>query len=130
MTNVIRALSGNLETSSIPGSYHERAEGEWDEMRLKIQVLGEASGLYTPLEVLNIRFQSGPTAENGVNGCGVEQVIETAIERLEMHQRGPYPCRENAIAITKLEEALHWVDHRAALREEQGVDGVDAAHKS
>ena len=44
--------------------------------------------------------------ECGVNGVNNEDLINMVIERLEHFQRSEYACRENAIAITKLEEAL------------------------
>ena len=34
-----------------------------------------------------------------------------------------YPCRENAITITKLEEALMWQDARTKDRDGRGVEG-------
>ncbi len=45
-----------------------------------------------------------------------------------MHQAGEFSCRENALVITKLEEARHWLDHRTQVREAQGVEGTDQPH--
>jgi hypothetical protein len=36
---------------------------------------------------------------------------------------GKFPCRENSIAITKLEEALMWLNKRTADRVKRGVEG-------
>ena len=41
---------------------------------------------------------------------------QAAIDRLEYYQASKFKCRENALAITKLEEALHWCGHRTAKR--------------
>ena len=81
-----------------------------------------------PLALL-VEFQRGPVdSETGPNGCGIEQVIQVAILRLEMHNAGPMRCRENSLAITHLQEALRWLDHRTAAREVQGVEGTMEPH--
>ena len=81
-------------------------------------------------EHVRIQFQFGPLKENGVNGVGIEDVIEILTKRLEGFQNGPFRCRENALAITKLEEARLWLDERTKKRQAQGVEGVNEAHKS
>ena len=74
-------------------------------------------------------FQHGPIQDNGVNGIQNEEVIELLIIRLRaLNER--FPCRENSLAITKLEEAQMWLDKRTALRQEQNVEGKNEAHKS
>lgn len=69
-------------------------------------------------------FQNGPIAENGINGLTNEALLAIVIDRLECFQQGPYKCRENAIALTKLEEALQWLHHRTKKRLERGVEGT------
>jgi hypothetical protein len=76
-------------------------------------------------EVTLVYFQKGPIKENGVNGCCNEDLIAMVIDRLESFQDSPYKCRENALAITKLEEALHWLRHRTMAREARGVEGTN-----
>lgn len=39
---------------------------------------------------------------------------------------GKFRCRQNALAITHLEEALHWCQDRTAEREGRGVEGTHA----
>jgi hypothetical protein len=56
------------------------------------------------------------------NGATVETVIQAAIDRLKFFQGDQFACRQNAIAITKLEEALHWLEARTAERKERGVE--------
>lgn len=79
---------------------------------------------------INIYWQSGPLREQGSdepaapNGAFVETVIEAARQRLEFYQGTKFACRENALAITKLEEALHWLNARTQRRIEQGVEGT------
>lgn len=72
----------------------------------------------------HIGFQDGPVKEVGVNGCHHEDLIAIMIDRLQHFQRGKYACRENDIALTKLEEALHWLGHRTAARAARGVEGT------
>lgn len=42
----------------------------------------------------------------------------------------PFRNRETSLAITHLEEALHWLKHRTALRRKQGVEGTFQPHIS
>lgn len=74
--------------------------------------------------VCAIHFQEGPVLECGSNGVGNEDLINMVIERLEHFQRSEYACRENAVAITKLEEALLWLRKRTMAREQRGVEGT------
>ncbi len=78
---------------------------------------------------LQINFQKGPVQEKGVNGCQNEDVIEILLHRMSGLQK-LYPCRENALVITKLEEALLWLKRRTELREAQGVEGRNIPHVS
>src|SRR5258708_2565869 len=57
-------------------------------------------------------FQNGPITENGVNGITQEVLLAIVIDRLQCFQAGPFTCRENALALTKLEEAQHWLFSR------------------
>lgn len=72
-----------------------------------------------------IHFQEGPIKENGVNGVANEDLLVMVIRRLQGFQDSPYSCRENAMAITKLEEALLWLRKRTMGRENRGVEGTN-----
>ena len=72
----------------------------------------------------NVKFQVGPIKENGVNGCHHEDLVAIVLDRLQCFQASEYKCRENALAITKLEEALHWLRHRTDARSARGVEGT------
>lgn len=72
----------------------------------------------------NVKFQKGPVKEHGVNGCFHEDLIAIVIDRLQGFQSGDFPCRENDLAVTKLEEALHWLNHRTNDRVKRGVEGT------
>jgi len=72
-----------------------------------------------------IRFQNGPIKEFGVNGITGEALIAIQIDRLRSFQKGPFSCRENAIALTHLEEALMWLQKRTRERLTRGVEGTN-----
>jgi len=69
-------------------------------------------------------FQEGPIKENGVNGVMNEDLIAIVIDRMQGFQSGDFKCRENALALTKLEEALMWLRKRTNDREDRGVEGT------
>lgn len=71
-----------------------------------------------------IWFQHGPIAEVGVNGITNEALLAIVIDRLRGFQSSKYACRENALALTKLEEALQWLHWRTRGREARGVEGT------
>ena len=76
-----------------------------------------------------IQFQNGPVGINGVNGVQNEDVLNLLLVRMR-DLNTKFPCRENSLAITKMEEALFWLEHRTKLRREQGVEGHNLAHAS
>ena len=71
-----------------------------------------------------ISFQNGPIKEVGVNGVMNEDLIAIVIDRMRGFQSGDYACRDNALALTKLEEALMWLLNRTNERETRGVEGT------
>lgn len=79
-----------------------------------------------PYETVAIRvqFQHGPRNAEGTPGALDAALIAILLDRYEGFQSGPYRCRENALVITKLEEALHWMQHRTNDRARRGVLGT------
>lgn len=75
-------------------------------------------------EIEDVIFQKGPVKENGINGVANEDLLLMVITRLQQFQESDYRCRENAIALTKLEEAVMWLRHRTTSREVRGVEGT------
>ncbi|MEN1985888.1 hypothetical protein [Paenibacillus hubeiensis] len=71
-----------------------------------------------------VNFQEGPIKEAGINGVMNEDLIAMVIARLEGFQNSDYRCRDNAMAITKLEESLLWLRKRTMSREVRGVEGT------
>ena len=76
-----------------------------------------------------VSFQSGPIKEFGVNGCHQEDLLAIVIDRLESFQKGNFRCRENAIAITKVQEALMWLNARTQKRIDRGIEGTNVNHE-
>ena len=71
----------------------------------------------------NISFQNGPIGEVGVNGITQEVLLAIVKDRLKSFQAGPFACRENAIALTKIDEAMLWLFSRTLDRMRRGVEG-------
>lgn len=120
-------MSKTLEISfqTTPNT-HAAANGHWDEAVIygpDLEAPAEAAG---PL--LQIQFQNGPVKEHGVNGVQLPQVLRICLARYQMLNKS-FPCRENSIVITKLQEALMWDDERTAKRTRQGVEGYDRPHQ-
>jgi hypothetical protein len=89
---------------------------------------GRPAGGWAMAEGIQIEWQNGPLGRGEdrmePNGAFVETVIAIALQRIEFYNEGPFRCRENSLAITKLEEALLWLNARTARREDQGVEGT------
>lgn len=77
-----------------------------------------------PSKSWSISFQNGPINENGVNGITQEVLLAIVADRLRSFQAGQYACRENALALTKIEEAQHWLHSRTLARMQRGVEGT------
>lgn len=76
-------------------------------------------------EVLaEIFFQNGPIKEAGVNGVMNEDLLAMVLVRLQHFQDTEFACKENAMAITKIEEALLWLRKRTMGREQKGIEGT------
>jgi len=63
------------------------------------------------------------------NATTNEEVLKVLIDRMKYLNK-KFPCRENSIVITKLEECLMWQNYRTQKRVEQGVEGKHEAHES
>ncbi len=72
----------------------------------------------------DIRFQDGPVAEAGANGISIEALLAVVEDRLLGFQSGNYATRENAVALTKIQEAMMWLHKRTRDRMARGVEGT------
>lgn len=77
-----------------------------------------------PKEVHAIKFQKGPIQDAGINGISQEALLAIVEDRLIGFQSGPYACRENAVALTKIQEAMMWLQKRTLDRIRRGVEGT------
>lgn len=59
-------------------------------------------------------------------GTTLEEMLKVSIVRLnDLNSR--FACKENSVAITKMQEALMWLNQRTASRVERGVEGKHIA---
>jgi hypothetical protein len=65
----------------------------------------------------------GAINEVGANGVTQEVLLEIVADRLRSFQAGQFACRENALALTKIEEAQHCMQQRTLARMRRGVEG-------
>lgn len=63
-----------------------------------------------------------PEMETLTNGTTNEEVLKMLIDRVNF-LNAKFPCRENSLAITKLEESLMWLNRRTENRVSRGVEG-------
>lgn len=56
------------------------------------------------------------------DGTTNEELLEVLIDRMNYLQ-GKFPCRENALVITKLQESLMWLNKRTEDRKNRKVKG-------
>ena len=100
------------------GAYHEYKIESVKPYR--IPGIGTSRGLGT------IRFQEGPRNIEGSNpGVAMVDLLEIVRDQLICFQSGNFACRENAIALTHIEEALLWLNKRVEDRAERGVLGTE-----
>jgi hypothetical protein len=94
------------------GNAHHRYRIEWEE-----------DGYVGAQE---IQFQNGPRKEtNSVNGVLDTDLMEVVRDRLRCFQSSEFSTRENAIALTHIEEALLWMNKRVEDRIERNVLGTN-----
>ena len=131
-----RRDTGEVHPRQVPGSEVEEAyyiptintvqgkHGEYLELRNEVDDFGRPKGGTAEGTGLEVSYQAGPIGEGGRNGAFIEDLLMAAVDRLDFYQGGVFACRENAIAKTKIEEALHWLDHRTENRKRRGVEGT------
>ena len=72
-----------------------------------------------------IDFQHGPRNDpSSIQGVLDTDLLEIVRDRLIGFQSGEFACRENALALTKLEECLMWMNRRVEDRAERKVLGT------
>lgn len=78
------------------------------------------------VDSLSFNMLTKPASEGGdLNRCQLTDLIAGALEMLK-YFNNKFPCKENAMTITKLEEALQWQHARTQNRITRGVEGKNA----
>lgn len=91
---------------------------------------GNPAGGYAKGPGFAIDWQNGPLVDPATGdrheqtGAFVEDVLRAVIQRVEYYNGTKFRCRENSLAITHMEEAVHWFNARTADREDRGVEGT------
>jgi len=89
---------------------------------------GDPAGGLTTGRGMNLVWQNGPLGRGqerrAPNGCGVEEVIQAAIGRLEFYQASRFACEANAEALHALYHAAAALERRTRDREERQVEGT------
>ena len=95
------------------------AGGASTEYALKVETTHPSN---LAIDGMRFRFQEGNPLEK-VNGITNEALLSILIDRMEGFQSGEFKTREGALVLTKLEEALHWMQARTMERRARGVEG-------
>lgn len=72
--------------------------------------------------IIKFTVQSDPIGEVGVNGVQALDILKYT-KCLFQSLNAVFTCRENALTITKIEEAIHWQDARTKDRLIRNVEG-------
>lgn len=88
--------------------------------------VGEDTITVNPEDILEtIHFQEGARKDpNAIHGLTDQDLLEIVRDRLRGFQSGEFATRENACALTHIEEALMWMNKRVEDRIERNVLGT------
>lgn len=111
--------------NKFPEKFNESGAMDWNWFEKEIR---PSHFIYVRKDKNSIAFtvQNGPVKQVGVNGCQVDEIIEAAKLIIEGLNKN-FSCRENSMAITKLDEALLWLKKRKFDREQRNVEGYNKA---
>jgi hypothetical protein len=121
-----------IQTKALDCQDHRDGHGLADRLTVyaddRDPAAGNASHVYLAFlddaQVLAVQFQHGPRNEPGSTPGAIDAVLLTVLlDRYRGFQAGPFSCRDNAIVITHLEDALLRMKKRADDRAHRGVLG-------
>ena len=76
--------------------------------------------------LVTIKFQNGARKlPDSIAGVIDTDLLEIVRDRLKSFQSGEFSSRENAVALTHIEDALMWLNRRVEDRIERNVLGTD-----
>lgn len=82
---------------------------------------------HSPMDAIIHFYEMRPDGTK-IDGVTNEEILRVLIHRLtffnEKWMDGKFRCRENSLAITKLQEALMWLEQRTRDREARKVEGT------
>lgn len=99
--------------------YNEECYPEVPTVFIELKNAEDVKGV---VPVVSFTIQSDPIGEVGVNGCQALDMLKYT-KCLFQSLNDAFPCRENALTITKIEEAIHWQEHRTRDRQRRQVEG-------
>lgn len=99
--------------------FHEVHEGKVPCPFIVIQNMKDEKGV---APIVSFTIQSDPISEVGLNGVQALDMLKY-VKCLFESLNEAFPCRENSLTITKIEEAIHWQDARTKNRIQRGVEG-------
>ena len=73
---------------------------------------------------VTFKIQSDPVSEVGIDGVQALDMLEY-VRNLFSSLNEVFPCRENSLTITKIEEAIHWQKARTEDRQARNVEGTN-----
>ena len=82
--------------------------------------------IHSDLNQVGVMFQNGPVKEVGVNGLTNEALLALVLHRLRILNTN-FPCRENSLAITNIEQGVMWLEQRTKDRIKRNVEGLNKA---
>ena len=71
---------------------------------------------------ITFTIQDGTILDAGENGLQAMDIIYILRELFDAMNKD-FPCRENSLTITHLDEAYHWQLRRTVERQKRGVEG-------
>lgn len=101
----------------------ENEEGQYSKVAPHQYCVSPSNNPYQPIAF--IQFQDGPLAEDHIDGVHNEDLLLVVLDRLRAFQKSEFSCRENAIAITKIEEAMNILCYRTQERKQRKVEGTN-----
>jgi len=101
-------------------------------LKYKAELMNDKSEPFIQLEnvedikgiapIVKFTIQSDPVKEVGINGVQALDML-IYVKCLFESLNEAFPCRENSLTITKIEEAIHWQHARTKNRIQRGVEG-------
>lgn len=104
---------------------HEPATPGGAPNRYNILSTVQRTDVNRPRVAAYLTFQSQPISKpEDVNGISNESLLAVVMDRLRCWQEGPFKCRENAVALEKISEAMTVLHRRTRNRMDRGVEGT------